>query len=83
MYRFNFTSRSRSNLVEFLKLLSLLVFAYAYSYILDIKKFCLLGVYLLTIVTHVLISVKINSFYSARASIPQSVVFLFLCLQGV
>ena len=51
--------------------------------ILDVKKISLLIVDLFTIVTHVLISVKINSFYSARASILQPVVFLFLILQGV
>ena len=51
--------------------------------ILDVKKISLLIFDLFTIVTHVLISVKINSFYSARASILQPVVFLFLILQGV
>ena len=51
--------------------------------ILDVKKISLLIVDLFTIVTNVLISVKINSFYSARASILQPVVFLFLILQGV
>ena len=51
--------------------------------ILDVKKISLLIVDLFTIVTHVLISVRINSFYSARASILQPVVFLFLLLQGV
>ena len=51
--------------------------------ILDVKKISLLIVDLVTIVTHVLISVRINSFYSARASILQPVVFLFLLLQGV
>ena len=51
--------------------------------ILDVKKISLLIVDLFRIVTHVFISVKINSFYSARASILQPVVFLFLILQGV
>ena len=51
--------------------------------ILDVKKISLLIFDLFTIVTRVLISVKINSFYSARASILQPVVFLFLILQGV
>ena len=51
--------------------------------ILDVKRISLLIFDLFTIVTHVLISVKINSFYSARASILQPVVFLFLILQGV
>ena len=51
--------------------------------ILDVMKISLLIFDLFTIVTHVLISVKINSFYSARASILQPVVFLFLILQGV
>ena len=50
--------------------------------ILDVKEISLL-VDLFTIVMHVLISVRINSFYSARASILQPVVFLFLLLQGV
>ena len=51
--------------------------------ILDVKKISLLIVDLFTIVTYVLISVKINSFYSARASILQPIVFFFLLLQGV
>ena len=50
---------------------------------LDVKKISLLIFDLFAIVTHVLISVKIISFYSARASILQPVVFLFLILQGV
>ena len=56
---------------------------YVFFPILDVKETSLLIVDLFTIVMHVLISVIINSFYSARASILQPVVFLFLLLQGV